>query len=52
MLVVYVDDIIISGSDVCGIVDMKKSLQSQLHIKDLGKLLYFLGTEVSIKCEW
>lgn len=47
ILIVYVDDIVISGSDFSGIDETKKFLQSQLHIKDLGKLQYFLGIVVS-----
>lgn len=47
VFIVYVDDIIILDSDVCSIVDTKKSLQSLPHIKGLGKLQYYLGIEVS-----
>ena len=46
MLVVYVDDIIITGSDSKGISSLKSFLQSQFHIKDLGMLRYFLGIEI------
>lgn len=47
ILMVYVDDIIISGSDGAGIQATKQWLQSQLHVKDLGKMQYFLGIVVS-----
>ena len=45
-LVVYVDDIVITGSDSKGISSLKSFLQSQFHTKDLGMLRYFLGIEV------
>lgn len=47
ILVAYVDDIIIIGSDVTCVQATKDWLHSQLHIKDLGKLQYFLGIVVS-----
>ena len=47
LLVVYVDDIFIIGHDSRGIAQLKQFLQEQFHIKDLGKLRYFLGTEVA-----
>ena len=46
MLVVYVDDIVITKSDSNGISFLKSFIQSQLHTKDLGMLRYFLGIEV------
>ena len=46
LLVVYVDDIVITGSDSKGISSLKSFLQSQFHTKDLGMLRYFLGIEV------
>ena len=46
LLVVYVDDIVITGSDSKGISSLKSFLQSQVHTKDLGLLRYFLGIEV------
>ena len=42
----YVDDIVITGSDSKGISSLKSFLQSQFHTKDLGMLRYFLGIEV------
>ncbi|XP_071705143.1 uncharacterized mitochondrial protein AtMg00810-like [Rutidosis leptorrhynchoides] len=47
ILVVYVDDIIITGDDSSGVVELKRFLQSQFQITDLGRLRYFLGIEVS-----
>ena len=46
LLVVYVDDIVITGSDSKGISSLKSFLQSQFHTKDLGMLRYFLGIDV------
>ncbi|XP_043808343.1 uncharacterized mitochondrial protein AtMg00810-like [Manihot esculenta] len=45
-LVVYVDDIIITGNDHDGISQLKQHLFSHFQTKDLGKLKYFLGIEV------
>ena len=46
MLIVYMDDIVITRSDFEGISSLKFFLQSQFHTKDLGMLRYFLGIEV------
>ena len=46
LLVVFVDDIVITGSDSKGILPLKSFLHSQFHTKDLGMLKYFLGVEV------
>ena len=46
-LIVYVDDIIITGSDQNGIQKLKQHLFSHIQTKDLGKLKYFLGIEVA-----
>ena len=46
MLVVYVDDIVITRSDSKGISSLKSFLHSQFHTKDLGMLRYFLGIKV------
>ena len=42
----YVDDIVITGSDSKGILSLKSFLHNQFHIKDLGMLKYFLGVEI------
>jgi len=47
VLIVYVNDIIISGSDSIGIADLKVYLNRHFHTKDLGTLWCFLGIEVA-----
>eukprot|EP00268_Persea_americana_P050874 TRINITY_DN5577_c0_g1_i2.p1 TRINITY_DN5577_c0_g1~~TRINITY_DN5577_c0_g1_i2.p1 ORF type:complete len:317 (-),score=19.16 TRINITY_DN5577_c0_g1_i2:294-1244(-) len=46
VLLVYVDDIIISGTDSGMITHLQPSLHESFHLKDLGPLTYFLGLEV------
>ena len=46
-LLIYIDDILITGNDPMSIAAIKKFLPSQFHLKDLGDLKYFLGIEVS-----
>ena len=46
LLVVYVDDFVITGSDSKDILSLKSSLHIQFHTKDLGMLKYFLSVEV------
>ena len=46
VILIYVDDIIITGSDKEGIKETKVFLKSVFDIKDLGELKYFLGIEV------
>jgi hypothetical protein len=41
ILIVYVDDIVITGNDIAEIVDMKKYLAQEFEIKDLEQLKYF-----------
>ncbi|XP_013615380.1 PREDICTED: uncharacterized mitochondrial protein AtMg00810-like [Brassica oleracea var. oleracea] len=46
VIVVYVDDLIITGSDKAGIKATKEFLKSVFDIKDLGEMKYFLGIEI------
>jgi Reverse transcriptase (RNA-dependent DNA polymerase) len=46
-LLVYVDDIIITGNCISAIQDLIATLNSTFSIKDLGTLHYFLGIEVT-----
>ena len=46
-LLIYVDDILITGNNVKDILALKQFLHSHFRIKDLGDLKYFLGIEVS-----
>eukprot|EP01018_Ginkgo_biloba_P023889 Gb_35456 [translate_table: standard] len=45
-VVLYVDDLLITGNDVSMILDLKKDLQMNFEMTDLGLLHYFLGIEV------
>uniref|UniRef100_A0A2N9J940 Integrase catalytic domain-containing protein n=1 Tax=Fagus sylvatica TaxID=28930 RepID=A0A2N9J940_FAGSY len=47
ILLVYVDDIILTGDDTPGITNVKQSLGKVFEVKDLGALKYFLGIEVA-----
>ncbi|GAA0156095.1 transmembrane signal receptor [Lithospermum erythrorhizon] len=44
--VVYVDDLLVTGSDSAAIEALKVTLHKQFSIKDLGNLHYFLGFEI------
>ena len=46
-LLVYVDDILITSNDVQAVDDLKRSLNHEFKLKDLGNLKYFLGLEVA-----
>ncbi|KAL4034485.1 hypothetical protein IC575_003132 [Cucumis melo] len=47
VLIVYVDDIVLSGNDTDEIVQLKKNMGFEFEIKDLGNLKYFLGMEIA-----
>uniref|UniRef100_A0A3Q7IJS5 Uncharacterized protein n=1 Tax=Solanum lycopersicum TaxID=4081 RepID=A0A3Q7IJS5_SOLLC len=46
VILVYVDDLMITGNSQQLIEDAKKTLHSKFKVKDLGQLRYFLGIEV------
>lgn len=46
-VLIYVDDLIISGNDSSAINAFKQYLNDCFHMKDLGVLKYFLGIEVA-----
>ena len=46
LLLLYVDDMLITGDDVEHIFVLKKQLGEQFQMSDLGPLSYFLGIEV------
>lgn len=47
LVLVYVDDLLITGDNLAEIDHLKKMLSTQFHMKDLGELRYFLGLEIS-----
>ena len=46
IVVLYVDDLIFTGSDDFLIADFKQVMKSEFEMNDLGLLRYFLGIEV------
>ncbi|XP_059599347.1 uncharacterized mitochondrial protein AtMg00810-like [Vitis vinifera] len=46
VLLVYVDDIVVTGFDSALLGQLKTHLSESFHMKDLGSLTYFLGLEV------
>ncbi|GJZ04853.1 putative RNA-directed DNA polymerase [Tanacetum coccineum] len=47
VVLIYVDDVIITGNNLTKIQETKKQLDYEFSIKDLGPLKYFLGIEVA-----
>ena len=47
ILIVYVDDIILTGDDKEGMERLKQKLALEFDMRDLGNLRYFLGMEVA-----
>jgi len=46
-LLLYVDDIIVTGNDEREKHELKQKVVKEFEIKELGKLKYFLGIEVA-----
>ena len=51
ILLVYVDDILITGGDVEEVHQLTEALSRQFEMKELGELKYFLGIEVTYSKE-
>ena len=47
LLLLYVDNMIITGNDLSSIQELKDFLSQQFEMKDLGHLSYFLGFEIT-----
>lgn len=47
VVLIYVDDIVITSNNQSGIEALKRHLSKEFDIKELGKLRYFLGVEVA-----
>ena len=45
IVLIYVDDLLVTGSNITLINDTKQVLKDNFKIKDLGSLRYFLGIE-------
>ncbi|XP_042387961.1 uncharacterized mitochondrial protein AtMg00810-like [Zingiber officinale] len=46
IVLVYVDDLVITGDDKAEILQTKENLSVQFQMKELGQLKYFLGLEI------
>lgn len=46
-LLLYIDDMIVSGKDAVGIRELEGYLMCNFKMKDLGYLTYSLGVEIS-----
>ena len=47
ILIVYVDDIILTGDNTREVERLKKVLATEFEVKDLSQMRYFLGMEVA-----
>lgn len=45
-MAVYVDDLLVTGSDLSMIFEFKTEMEAKFEMSDLGKLTYYLGIEV------
>ena len=46
-LIVYVDDMVLTGDDPCEMKALQEYLATKFEMKDLRQLKYFLGIEVA-----
>ncbi|XP_050368949.1 uncharacterized protein LOC126787056 [Argentina anserina] len=46
-LIIYVDDMVVTGNDTIEVDRLQKQLATEFEMKDLGTLKYFLGIEVA-----
>ncbi|KAM1175476.1 hypothetical protein ACFX19_028475 [Malus domestica] len=46
-LIIYVDDMIITGDDLDEIIKLEKNLSAEFEMKSLGDLKYFFSVEVA-----
>lgn len=46
IVVVYVDDLLVTGSSLKAILEFKQEMASKFEMNDLEKLTYYLGIEV------
>lgn len=46
IVAVYVDDLLVTGSDLEMIIEFKKEMSAKFEMSDLGRLTYYLGIEV------
>jgi hypothetical protein len=51
VILIYVDDILVTGFDASAISTLIHHMQSIFHVKDLGSLFYFLGMEADRSLE-
>ena len=51
MLLLYVDDMIITSDDLSGNQELNDFLSQQFEMKDLGHSSYFLGLEITYSME-
>ncbi|CAL9001453.1 unnamed protein product, partial [Prunus brigantina] len=47
LLIIYIDDMVVTGDDVVDMGKLHKYLASKFEMKDLGALKYFLGIKVT-----
>ncbi len=50
MLVLYVDDIVIAGSDLAEVEMIKADFKKRFEMKDLGEVRYYLGMTIERNC--